>query len=405
GIVEYAEICKLARKSIQEDLRQRHIQIFRQAIKSGRLRRGRMQALHARRSLTILKETTSSPPSDPSPSDEPFPDHVSQSVKAVRNFYNALYHSSFGPPTPPSGQINLQVYNNEVQMAMKRSKARSAAGSDGIQSPSLRALSQILALPITHFFNNMIRTRLCLQEKSILPPEQAGFRKHFSTIDHIHTINMITEKCHEFNIELCAVFVDFKKAFDSVELPMIWKALEHFGVEENLIMAIQLLYAHSTAAVRIANQLAEFNLQRGVRQGDSMSPVLFTLVLQYALNLIDWQGKGLKLGNKTLSYLAYADDIYFEPYQHTCSLLAGLRRGQPGLAASIKPDFQTNSLFSTPSSSSSESVKVEVEPDRGSDELDSNFTSLLHRFTALHYAAKYGHVKAVELLLNRGANS
>ncbi|KAK6056079.1 endonuclease/exonuclease/phosphatase family protein, partial [Cooperia oncophora] len=134
--------------------------------KSGRLRRGRMQALHARRSLTILKETTSSPPSDPSPSDEigtaPFPDHVSQSVKAVRNFYNALYHSSFGPPTPPSGQINLQVHNNEVQMAMKRSKARSAAGSDGIQSPSLRALSQILALPITHFFNNMIRTKRTL---------------------------------------------------------------------------------------------------------------------------------------------------------------------------------------------------------------------------------------------------
>ncbi|KAK6046110.1 hypothetical protein COOONC_16385, partial [Cooperia oncophora] len=304
-----------ARKSIQEDSADNnvHIQIFRQAIKSGRLRRGRMQALHARRSLTILKETTSSPPSDPSPSDEPFPDHVSQSVKAVRNFYNALYHSSFGPPTPPSGQINLQVHNNEVQMAMKRSKARSAAGSDGIQSPSLRALSQILALPITHFFNNMIRTKVVpattIEEKSILPPEQAGFRKHFSTIDHIHTINMITEKCHEFNIELCAVFVDFKKAFDSVELPMIWKALEYFGVEENLIMAIQLLYAHSTAAVRIANQLAEFNLQRGVRQGDSMSPVLFTLVLQYALNLIDWQGKGLKLGNKTLSYLAYADDI------------------------------------------------------------------------------------------------
>ncbi|KAK6058385.1 hypothetical protein COOONC_04044 [Cooperia oncophora] len=188
GIVEYAEICKLARKSIQEDLRQRHIQILS------------VQSLEVRDAFRH----------DPSPSDEPFPDHVSQSVKAVRNFYNALYHSSFGPPTPPSGQINLQVYNNEVQMAMKRSKARSAAGSDGIQSPSLRALSQILALPITHF----------------------------ST---------------------------------------------HDKDKENLIMAIQLLYAHSTAAVRIANQLAEFNLQRGVRQGDSMSPVLFTLVLQYAV--------------------------------------------------------------------------------------------------------------------------
>ncbi|KAK6041107.1 hypothetical protein COOONC_21388 [Cooperia oncophora] len=109
-------------------------------------------------------------------------------------------------------------------MAMKRSKARSAAGSDGIQSPSLRALSQILALTIpitisclstlykvlTRIFTD--RLTATIEEKSILPPEQAGFRKHFSTIDHIHTINMITEKCHEFNIELCAVFVDSKKA-------------------------------------------------------------------------------------------------------------------------------------------------------------------------------------------------
>ncbi|KIH61462.1 hypothetical protein ANCDUO_08267 [Ancylostoma duodenale] len=40
-----------------------------------------------------------------------------------------------------------------------------------------------------------------------------------------------------------------------------------------------------------------------------MSPILFTIVLQHALNSIDWQGKGLRLGNKNLSYLAYADDI------------------------------------------------------------------------------------------------
>ncbi|EYC40932.1 hypothetical protein Y032_0589g376 [Ancylostoma ceylanicum] len=40
-----------------------------------------------------------------------------------------------------------------------------------------------------------------------------------------------------------------------------------------------------------------------------MSPILFTIVLQYALNSIDWQDKGLRLGNKILSYLAYADDI------------------------------------------------------------------------------------------------
>ncbi|EYC40459.1 hypothetical protein Y032_0611g635 [Ancylostoma ceylanicum] len=56
--IEYAEICKLARRSIQEDLRQRHIQIFSHAIHTGRLRFGRMQLLHSKWQLTILKEAT-----------------------------------------------------------------------------------------------------------------------------------------------------------------------------------------------------------------------------------------------------------------------------------------------------------------------------------------------------------
>ncbi|KAK6750683.1 hypothetical protein RB195_002571 [Necator americanus] len=49
------------------------------------------------------------------------------------------------------------------------------------------------------------------------PCEQAGFRKGFSTIDHIHTVSKLIEVSREYKMPLCLTFIDLKKAFDSVE--------------------------------------------------------------------------------------------------------------------------------------------------------------------------------------------
>jgi hypothetical protein len=50
------------------------------------------------------------------------------------------------------------------------------------------------------------------------PPEQAGFRSIYGTIDHIHTMRQIIQKTEEYNQLLCLAFVDYEKAFDSVEI-------------------------------------------------------------------------------------------------------------------------------------------------------------------------------------------
>ena len=50
---------------------------------------------------------------------------------------------------------------------------------------------------------------------------QAGFRQNRSMIDNIFIIRQIYEKCHEYNIELHNVFVDFMHAFDSVNRSLI----------------------------------------------------------------------------------------------------------------------------------------------------------------------------------------
>ncbi|KAK6736577.1 hypothetical protein RB195_019332 [Necator americanus] len=62
------------------------------------------------------------------------------------------------------------------------------------------------------------------------PCEQAGFRKGFSTVDHIHTVLKLIEVSRDYKVPLCLTFIDLKKAFDSVETEAVVEALDNQGV-------------------------------------------------------------------------------------------------------------------------------------------------------------------------------
>ncbi|XGW34381.1 hypothetical protein V3C99_018337, partial [Haemonchus contortus] len=61
------------------------------------------------------------------------------------------------------------------------------------------------------------------------PCEQAGFRRGFSTIDHIHTVTRLIEVSREYKMPLCLTFIDLKKAFDTVETEAVIEALGNQG--------------------------------------------------------------------------------------------------------------------------------------------------------------------------------
>ena len=58
------------------------------------------------------------------------------------------------------------------------------------------------------------------------PIEQARFRSRYSTIDHIHTVNQLKEKCVEYQKPLCLALFHYEKAFGSVESKAILTSLE-----------------------------------------------------------------------------------------------------------------------------------------------------------------------------------
>ena len=64
--------------------------------------------------------------------------------------------------------------------------------------------------------SNILFSRLIPYAKEIIGDHQCGFRRNRSTIDQIFCIRQILKKKREYNKEVHQLFIDFKKAYDSV---------------------------------------------------------------------------------------------------------------------------------------------------------------------------------------------
>ena len=67
-----------------------------------------------------------------------------------------------------------------------------------------------------------------------LPDVQAGFRKGRRTRDQIANICWVIEKAREFQKNIYFCFIDYAKAFDSVDHSKLWKSLQEMGIQDHL---------------------------------------------------------------------------------------------------------------------------------------------------------------------------
>lgn len=171
------------------------------------------------------------------------------------------------------------------------------------------------------------RLKEALDER--LRPEQAGFRQDRSCTDHIATLRIIIEQSIEWQSPIYTTFVDFEKAFDSVDREIIWKLMQHHGIPQKLINIIKQLYEESSCQIIHKGKLTNpFAVRTGVRQGCMLSPTIFLIVM-------DWIMRRTTEGNSTgiqwtltqqLEDLDFADDVSLLSHerQHAQSKLTRL---------------------------------------------------------------------------------
>ena len=113
-------------------------------------------------------------------------------------------------------------------------------------------------------FKKIITARLEKKLDENQPREQAGFRSKYSTTDHIHAINQ--EKWREYNIPLCVAFVDYEKAFDSVQTQAILTSLQEQGIEDVYIEILKDIYTDSSVTVHLHKESEKIRIKQAVRQ-------------------------------------------------------------------------------------------------------------------------------------------
>jgi sorting nexin-29 len=103
----------------------------------------------------------------------------------------------------------------------------------------------------------------------------------------IFSLRQVQERAIEQGQDLYLIFIDFKKAFDMVSRDVLWKVLEILGCPRKFVNIVKDLHINMNAKVSVSGFISEeFEVNKGVKQGDPTPPTYFTLFLTAILNLL-----------------------------------------------------------------------------------------------------------------------
>ena len=148
----------------------------------------------------------------------------------------------------------------------------------------------LLSIP-SKVLTRVILNRMKVAVDEALRDKQAGFRKDRSCIDQIATLRIIVEQTIEWSSPLYLLFVDFEKAFNSLDREAMWRILRHYGIPNKIINMLKVQYQGFTCQVLLGGTMTEpIEVRTGVRQGCLLSLLLFLVVLDW-VSMNAYEGK------------------------------------------------------------------------------------------------------------------
>lgn len=273
-------------------------------------------------------------------------------IQEWEQFFRSLYQTpNNDTPVIQFADDDINISREDVTQELRSLKNRKAAGPDNISNEMLKYGGLELATNLTKLFQNVLTkhvipndwkasvtipvfkkgsksdpenyrgitlmnsttklfTKLILNQllKHISPrEEQQGFRKNRSTTDAIFIVRQIVEKAIEFNKPAYLCFVDLTKAFDRVRLQDVIKCLKERAVPSGAIKIIQELNSNNSTIIRSSSETSKPINISGIRQGDSLSPMLFNILMDKIIDHIP-KHLGYKMGETPIPIVCYADD-------------------------------------------------------------------------------------------------
>ena len=108
--------------------------------------------------------------------------------------------------------------------------------------------------------SNILLSRLIPYAEEVIGDHQCGYRRNKSTTDHIFRIRQILEKKWEYNEAVRQLFIDFKKAYDSVRREVLYNIRIEFGVPKKLVRVVKMCSTETYSRFRVGKNLTGFLL-------------------------------------------------------------------------------------------------------------------------------------------------